>query len=101
MDIRQCSKEDLDRLNAEGKAWRERNNPADNPPAAEAIQSSPEQMNLWEKKKHHDRVLSRYPGPYLPEAFGLCSKHRRQAKEKRAARKKKREANLSFSGVKQ
>jgi hypothetical protein len=47
-------------------------------------------------------LICRRPDCYEDAAaFGLCSKHRRQAKEKRAARKKKREANLSFSGVKQ
>jgi hypothetical protein len=50
-DIRRMSREDLDRLNAEGKAWRERNKPAqDQTPeqaAPDAIQTT--QLDLWEK----------------------------------------------------
>jgi len=50
-DIRRMSREDLDRLNAEGKAWRERNKPAqDQSPeqaAPDAIQTT--QLDLWEK----------------------------------------------------
>ena len=42
-DIRRMSREDLDRLNAEGKAWRERNKPAQDQtpeqPATDAIQT--------------------------------------------------------------
>jgi hypothetical protein len=34
MDIRRMSREDLDRLNADGKAWRERNKPAQDEPDA-------------------------------------------------------------------
>ena len=54
-DIRRMSREDLDRLNAEGKAWRERNKPAQDQtpdqtpeqPATDAIQTT--QLDLWEK----------------------------------------------------
>ena len=47
------SREDLDRLNAEGKAWRERNKPAQDQtpeqPATDAIQTT--QLDLWEKRE--------------------------------------------------
>jgi|HubBroStandDraft_6_1064221.scaffolds.fasta_scaffold5442503_1 hypothetical protein len=50
-DIRRMSREDLDRLNAESKAWRERNKPAQDQtpeqPAPDAIQTT--QLDLWEK----------------------------------------------------
>jgi hypothetical protein len=50
-DIRRMSREDLDRLNAESKAWRKRTNPAqDQTPeqaAPDAIQTT--QLVLWEK----------------------------------------------------
>jgi hypothetical protein len=51
-DIRRMSREELDRLNAEGKAWRERNKPAQDQtpeqPATDAIQMT--QLDLWEKR---------------------------------------------------
>ena len=51
-DIRRMSREDLDRLNAESKAWRERNKPAQDQtpeqPAMDAIQTT--QLDLWEKR---------------------------------------------------
>jgi hypothetical protein len=65
-DIRRMSREDLDRLNAEGKAWRERNKPAqDQTPgqaAPDAIQTT--QLDLWEKLKSDDvtRRLSNLQG---------------------------------------
>lgn len=34
-DIRRCSREDLDRINAEAKAWRERGNKPDQEPLPE------------------------------------------------------------------
>ena len=45
-DIRRMSREDLDRLNAESKAWRERNKPAQEQTAPDAIQTT--QLDLWE-----------------------------------------------------
>jgi hypothetical protein len=47
-DIRRMSREDLDRLNAEGKAWRERHKPVQDEPEPEAV---PTQMDLWEKEQ--------------------------------------------------
>jgi hypothetical protein len=64
VDIRRMSREDLDRLNAEGKAWRERSKPgvadtlstSDKPQAAlhkaddaSPLHNQPDQMDLWEK----------------------------------------------------
>jgi len=55
-DIRRMTREELDALNAEGKAWRERNNPVEDPhyhfhkftpETTPAIQ----QLDLWEKEE--------------------------------------------------
>lgn len=54
-DLRRCSKEDLDRLNEEGRIWRERNNPAKEEPPIEAVPAVPafaraaagKQLNLF------------------------------------------------------
>jgi hypothetical protein len=48
-DLRRCSKEDLDRLNAEGRAWRERaNKPAQEPlPKPIRTESPPTQLDLF------------------------------------------------------
>jgi hypothetical protein len=49
-DIRRCSKEDLDRLNAEARAWRDRKKPGqdqDPVPVQPEIQKIPtDQLNL-------------------------------------------------------
>jgi hypothetical protein len=50
IDIRRCSKEDLDRLNAEARAWRDRKKPGQkqNPmplePEAQEMKTSPSGM---------------------------------------------------------
>jgi hypothetical protein len=49
IDIRRCSKEDLDRINAEGRAWRERNKPEDqksNPDQPRTQEISMDQLDL-------------------------------------------------------
>jgi hypothetical protein len=44
-DIRRCSREDLDRINAEAKAWRERGNKHPQEPLPEPIRAeSPAEM---------------------------------------------------------
>jgi hypothetical protein len=55
-DIRRCSKEDLDRLNADAKAWRDRNDPA-TPDVAQnsteivvADTEPSEQLDLWREQ---------------------------------------------------
>jgi hypothetical protein len=40
-DIRRMSRDDLDRLNAEGKAWRERNQPDQNQKPATVATDTP------------------------------------------------------------
>jgi hypothetical protein len=47
-DIRRMSREDLDRLSAEGKAWREPQDQTPEQPATDAIQTT--QLDLWEKR---------------------------------------------------
>jgi hypothetical protein len=49
IDIRRCSKEDLDRINAEGRAWRDRNKPEDQKPPPDQPQTqeiSTDQLDL-------------------------------------------------------
>jgi len=50
IDIRRCSKEDLDRINEEGRAWRDRNKPEDdqkpNPDQPQTQEISTDQLDL-------------------------------------------------------
>jgi hypothetical protein len=47
--IRRMSRDELDRLNAEGKAWRERNKPDQNQTPAIVVTDMPvpDQLQLW------------------------------------------------------
>jgi hypothetical protein len=48
-DIRRMTKAELDALNEQGRLWRARNKPAQNPPAQETLPTV--QLDLWEKEK--------------------------------------------------
>jgi hypothetical protein len=53
-DIRRMSKEELDALNEQGRLWRGRNKPAQNPPAPKAVPTV--QMDLWDEHAKKERL---------------------------------------------
>jgi hypothetical protein len=54
------NREDLDRLNAEGKAWRQRNTPDQNQKPATAVKDTPvpTQLPLWSRADRRRAGLS-------------------------------------------
>jgi hypothetical protein len=49
IDIRRCTKEELDQINERARLWRARNTAAQDEPKPEATPTG--QMNLWENEE--------------------------------------------------